>query len=407
MSNPSRSEKQVMQQPLTGIKVLDLSQTVAGPLCSMRLADMGAEVIKVEIPGRGDGLRHWGPPFLGGEGVYFLGLNRNKKSITLNLKSQKGKEIFFKILMESDVLIENFRPGTMERLGLEYEAIKRKNPRIIYCRISGYGQNGPYYKRGGYDLIAQGESGIMLVTGEEERPPSKVGIAVVDFGTGMNAAFGVLAALLAREKIGSGQIVDVALFDTAVYWMTFQQIGAYLASKKPPKRLGTAHPVAAPYEAYKTKDIYITIGCSADRNWKKLCKLLGKNELVNDPKFITNPKRVENSKKLTAILSKVFSTKKGDEWLQELREVGIPCGPVNTLDKVISDPQVIHRNMLVQIQHPTAGIIKVPGIPVKLSKTPGEIKTPPPKLGQHTKEILQEIGYSEEEIEEFQASNVI
>jgi crotonobetainyl-CoA:carnitine CoA-transferase CaiB-like acyl-CoA transferase len=407
MSNPSKSETKALPQPLTGIKILDLSQTAAGPLCSMMLADMGADVIKVEIPGRGDGLRHWGPPFLGGEGVYFLGLNRNKKSMTLNLKSQQGKDIFYKILLDADVLIENFRPGTMERLGLTYEEIIKKNPRIVYCRISGYGQNGPYYKRGGYDLIAQGESGIMLVTGEEERPPSKVGIAVVDFGTGMNAAYGVLAALFAREKIGTGQIVDVALFDTAIYWMTFQQIGAYLASKKPAKRLGTAHPVAAPYEAYKTKDIYITIGCSADRNWKKLCDILGKNELINDPRFLTNPKRVENRKSLTAILSQIFSTKKGDEWLRELREVGIPCGPINTLNKVVSDPQLLHREMLVEMNHPTAGTIKVPGIPVKLSQTPGEIKIPPPKLGQHTKEILLDLGYNEEEIQDLQANKVI
>jgi crotonobetainyl-CoA:carnitine CoA-transferase CaiB-like acyl-CoA transferase len=407
MSNHSKSETPGKQQPLTGIKILDLSQTAAGPLCSMMLADMGAEVIKVEIPGRGDGLRSWGPPFLSGEGVYFLGLNRNKKSLTLNLKSEKGKEIFFKLLIESDVLIENFRPGTMERLGLEYDEIRRKNPRIVYCRISGYGQNGPYYRRGGYDLIAQGESGIMEVTGEEDRPPSKVGIAIVDFGTGMNAAYGVLAALLAREKLGSGQIVDVALFDTAIYWMTFQQIGAYLASKIPAKRLGTAHPVAAPYEAYKTKDIYITIGCSADRNWKKLCELLGKPELITDPLFVTNPDRVKNRKQLTPILSTIFSTKTGDEWLQELRKVDIPCGSINTLDKVVSDPQVLHRKMLVEIKHPTAGAITVPGIPIKLSKTPGEIKTPPPKLGQHTKEILHELGYSAEEITEFQANNII
>ncbi|MFQ6081374.1 MAG: CaiB/BaiF CoA transferase family protein [Candidatus Bathyarchaeia archaeon] len=396
-----------MTQPLAGVRILDLSQMAAGPFCSMMLADMGAEVIKIEIPKVGDGLRRWGPPFLGGEGVYFLGLNRNKKSVTINLKSKGGREIFLKLLEKADALLENFRPGTMEKLGFGYEEVKRINPRIIYCRISGYGQTGPYSKRGGYDVLAQGESGLMTVTGEPDRPPgAKVGVAIVDLGTGMYAAYGILLALLAREKTGKGQMVDTALLDSAITWM-LQPIGSYLATGKHPKRLGTVHPVAAPYQAFKTKDIYITIGCAADRHWRKLCEVLGIEELADDPRFATNPKRVENREELASILSKVFATKEGDKWLKKMREAGIPCAPVNTLDRIVSDPQVLHREMLVEVDHPTAGRIMLTGIPVKLSETPGKIISPPPLLGQHTEEILRELGYSDEDIRKLREEGAI
>lgn len=399
--------KNIRYQALKGIRIIDLSQLAAGPLCSMMLADMGAEVIKIEIPDRGDSLRYWGTPYVGKDSVYFLGLNRNKKSVTLNLKKQKGKEVLFKMLRTADVLIENFRPGTMERLGLGYETVMSINPRIIYCQISGYGQNGPYREYGGYDLIAQGESGLMMVTGEEDGPPTKMGVAVVDYGAGMNAAYGVAVALLTREKTGKGQMIDVALFDTAVYWMTFYQIGSYLATGKPHKRLRTGHPLTTPYEAYKTRDIFITIGCSSDKHWKKFCEVIGRKKLTDDPMFETNLKRVENRAKLSSILSEVFVKKKGDEWLQLFRKAGIPCGPVNTIDNVVSDIQVLHREMLVEIDHPVAGKIKVPGIPVKLSETPGTIRLPPPILGQHTEEILKKMGYSTIDIKELKSDNVI
>jgi formyl-CoA transferase/CoA:oxalate CoA-transferase len=396
-----------MEQALKGIRIIELSQLAAGPLCSMMLADMGAEVIKIEIPDRGDGLRYWGTPYLGKDSVYFLGLNRNKKSVTLNLKNPKGKEVLFKMLRTADVLIENFRPGTMERLGLGYETVMCINDRIIYCRISGYGQDGPYREYGGYDLIAQGESGLMMVTGEEGDPPTKMGIAVVDYGAGMNAAYGVVVALLTREKTGKGQMIDVSLFDTAIYWMTFYQIGSYIARGKPHKRLRTGHPLATPYEAYKTRDSYITIGCSSDKHWKQFCKVINMNQLTENPLFETNLKRVENRAKLSKILNDVFIQKKAADWLQIFRKAGIPCGPVNTLDKVVSDTQVLHRKMLVEIDHPVAGKIKIPGIPVKLSETPGTIRLPPPILGQHTEEVLLKMGYNRTTIKELKKKHVI
>jgi len=394
-------------RPLDGIRVLDLSHMAAGPFCSMMLADMGAEVIKIEIPGKGDGLRRWGPPFLGNEGVYFLYLNRNKKSMTLNLKNSKGRWILTQLLQRADVLLENFVPGTMERLGLGPQKIMNLNPRLVYCRISGYGQTGPYSNRPGYDLLVQAQSGLMTVTGEPDRAPgTKVGVAIADFGTGMYAACGIVLSLLAREKTGKGQVADVALFDSVITWM-LQPLGSYLATGKLPERLGTVHPVAAPYQAFRTKDSYVVIGCAADEHWQKLCKVLEMDGLANDARFLTNPKRVENRKELEAILKEIFVREESDVWLRRMQEAGIPCAPVNTLDRVVIDPQVLQRRMLVEVDHPTAGRIQVPGIPVKLSDTPGSITDPPPLLGQHTSEILQELGYSPDQIGELRKEAVI
>jgi crotonobetainyl-CoA:carnitine CoA-transferase CaiB-like acyl-CoA transferase len=396
-----------MAPPLRGIRVLDLSQVVAGPFCSMLLADMGAEVIKIERPGVGDGLRRWGPPFLGGEGVYFLYLNRNKKSITLNLKSDEGRCIFTQLLERSDILLENFRPGTMERLGFGYEEASRINPGIIYCRISGYGQTGPYRDRGGYDLLAQGESGLISVTGEPDRPPGvKVGVAIVDMGAGLYATIGILLALLVREKTGRGQLIDVSLLDSAVSWM-LQPISYYLTTGELPRRLGTAHPVAAPYQAFKTRDIHITIGCAADRHWRALCHVLGLKELAEDPRFSTNPGRVKNREELARILGEAFERESGEFWLKRLQETGVPCAPVNTVDRVVALPQLRHREMFIEVEHPKAGRLKLIGMPIKLSETPEKISSPPPLLGQHTEEILRWLGYSLEEIRGLREKDVI
>jgi formyl-CoA transferase/CoA:oxalate CoA-transferase len=396
-----------MTQALEGIRVLDLSQMATGPFCSMMLADMGAEVIKVEIPKIGDGLRRWGPPFLGGESVYFLYLNRNKKSVTLNLKDEKGRKIFLELLKKADILIENFRPGTMEKLDLNYSLIQETNPRVIYCRISGYGQTGPHSSHGGYDILIQGESGLMVVTGELDHPPgAKVGVAIVDFGTGMYAAYGIMLALLNREKTGKGQVVDASLFDSAISWM-LQPIGSYMTTGMHPKRLGTVHPAAAPYQAFKTKEGYITIGCADDGHWKKLCEVLHVEQLVDDSRFATNPRRVENREELISTLNEIFVDKKSEEWLNEMLAVGIPCAPVNTFDKIVSDPQLLHRQMFVEMSHPTAGRITLVGIPIKLSETPGKIASPPPLLGQDTDHILRDIGYNDKDIERLREQGVI
>jgi crotonobetainyl-CoA:carnitine CoA-transferase CaiB-like acyl-CoA transferase len=394
-------------RPLDGVRVLDLSHMAAGPFCSMMLADMGADVIKIEIPGKGDGLRSWGPPFLGKEGVYFLYLNRNKKSMTLNLKSPKGRRVLIQLMQRADVLLENFVPGTMEKLGLGPQDIMNLNPRLVYCRISGYGQTGPYSNRPGYDLLVQAQGGLMTITGEPDHPPgAKVGVAIADLGTGMYAAYGIVLSLLAREKTGKGQVTDVALFDSVISWM-LQPIGSYLVTREMPERLGTVHPVAAPYQAFRTKDSYVVIGCAVDEHWQKLCDVLEIDELAKHARFATNPKRVENRKELESILKEIFVREESDVWLRRMQEAGIPCAPVNTLERVVMDPQVLQRRMLVEVDHPTAGRIQVPGIPVKLSDTPAKITDPPPLLGEHTSEVLQELGYSPDQIGELRKEGII
>ena len=390
---------------LKGLKVLDLSEVMAGPFCSMMLADMGAEVIKIEEPGRGDTSRQFGPPFPGGESVYYLSINRNKKSITLNLKSEEGKEIFLKLVSVADVLVESFRPGVMEKLGLSYKTIRKINPRLIYASVSAFGQNGPYRDRGGFDLIAQGESGLMALTGKANRPPVKLSIPICDIGTGMYLAYGIAVALMARERDGKGCRIDMALLDTAVSFLTYW-IGYYSAIGKQPERLGTSHPFIIPYQAFRAKDSYIIIAVN-DRLWRRLCEVLDLDELKENPKFTTNPKRFENQKEILSILNKVIATKKADDLLSSLRKVGVPCCRINTIDKVITNPQVIARKMVVDMNHTTAGRIKVAGIPIKFSKNPGKVRRPPPLLGQHTEEILLQLGHDKKTIKKLRKKSVI
>ncbi len=395
-----------MAKALEGIKVLDLSRALAGPYCTMMLADMGAEVIKLEMPGRGDDSRSWGPPFVEGESAYFMSINRNKKSITLNMKSDKSTEIIHKLIKQSDVLVENFRPGAMERLGLGYERVKEMNPRIIYCSISGFGQDGPYRMLPGFDQVLQGMGGLMSITGELGGPPIKVGVAIADISGGMFASNGILVALYNREKTGKGQMVDVSLLDSQVAWLTYRA-GAYFASGEIPQPMGSGHPVIVPYQAFKAKDVFINIAVGNDQLWERFCKAVGLENVMNDPKFATNAKRVENREEIVKIISDLIVTRDGEEWLKILTDAGIPCGPIYTVDKIFADPQVLHREMVKELDHPKAGKVKVTGIPIKLSDTPGEVETAPPVLGQHTQEVLTELGYSDQDLEKLKQENVI
>jgi len=395
-----------MSQVLKGIKVLDLTRALAGPYCTMLLADYGAEVIKVELPGTGDDTRGWGPPFVEGESAYFMSINRNKKSLTLDMKNTKSKDILERMIKQSDIIVENFRPGAADRLGLGYEQVKKINPKIIYCSISGFGQDGPYRELPGFDQTLQGMGGMMSITGEPNGPPMKVGVAIADISGGMFAAFGIMLALFHRQKTGKGQWVDTSLLDSQIAWLTYRA-GEYFASGKLPEKVGSGHPMIVPYQAFKAKDEYINIAAGNDQLWKRFCKVINMENIMDDPKFVTNAKRVENRKELIAILSKIIETKTGAEWLKLLEDAGIPAGPIYTLDKLFSDPQVLHRKMMVELTHPKAGKIKVTGVPVKLSEAPGEITAPPPLLGQHNKEVLKDLGYSAEEIEKLIADKVV
>lgn len=389
-----------MVKPLDGILVIDLSRVLAGPYCTMELADMGATVIKVEIPGSGDDTRAYGPPFLNGESTYFLSVNRNKHSMTLNLKHERGKEILRQLLAKGDVLVENFRPGTLEGLGFGYEAMHALNPRLIYCSISGFGQTGPYAQRPGYDLVVQGEGGVMSLTGEPDGAPMKVGNSFADITAGMNAFAGILLALLTRDRTGEGQWVDVSLLDCQVAMLTYQA-GIYFATGQSPPRLGNQHPSITPYETFECRDGYINIAAGNQGFWERFCKLAGLEHLLADERFSTMKRRIENRATLTPIIAAAAHTRTRQEWFELLDREGIPCGLIKNVAEVCTDPQVLARDMVIGLDHPTAGPIQVNGIPIKLSATPGDIKEPPPLLGQHTDAILADVlGYTASQIAE-------
>lgn len=397
-----------MPQALEGIKVLDLSRVLAMPYCSMMLGDLGAEIIRVERPGIGDETRHWGPPWLGELSAYYLCTNRNKKSITVDLKKKEGQEIIRELAKRSDIFLENFLPGTLEEMNLGYKDIRALNPRIIYASVTGYGQNGPYRDQPGFDFIIQAQGGIMSITGEADGPPMKVGVAIVDITAGLFACAAILAALHYREKAGLGQYIDIALLDAQVAWLA-NQASNYLISGKIPWRAGNAHPNIVPYETFMAKDgTYIALGVGNDNQWRKFCQAAQLTHLQDDPRYATNPKRVENRRELVAYLQKVFLEKDADEWLKLLREAEIPCGPINTIDRVLADPQVIARQMIVEMEHPAVGKYKVVGSPMKLSETPVQYRIPPPLLGEHTEEVLsKELGYSQEQINKLRQMKVI
>lgn len=396
-----------MQQPLDGVRVLDLSRVLAGPYCTMTLGDLGADVIKVEQPGSGDDTRTWGPPWVGTESAYFLCVNRNKRSITLDLKSEEGKKILQDLARDSDIVVENFKVGSLDRMGIGYEQMKEINPGLIWCSITGYGQTGPYASRAGYDFAAQGEAGIMSITGEANGEPMKVGVAIVDITTGLFASNAIMAALHARHSTGKGQHIDAALFTSAIAWLA--NIGSnYLTTGDLPKRLGNAHPSIVPYQTFPTKDLWIIIGAGNERQFHALCRILGLEHLNTDPRFKDNPSRVANRDELIPILSSVLETRNADDWLTEISGAGIPCGPINTLDRVFDHPQAKHRDMVVEIEHPTAGTIKLAGIPYLMSETPPSVRRYPPLLGEHTEEVLgDQLGYDAAAIQQFRQNGVI
>ena len=392
---------------LTGIRVLDLTRVLAGPYCTMFLGDLGAEVVKVEQPGTGDDTRGWGPPFVGGESAYFLCVNRNKKSLTLDLKSAEGIELLRRLARTADVLIENFRPGTMEGWGCGEEELRVLNPRLIYASLSGFGADGPMSGVPGYDLIVQAWGGLMSITGMPAGEPTKVGVAIIDLVAGLMLGKSIAAALYAREKLGVGQKIDTSLLEAAVACLI--NVGSnYLVDGKIPGRWGNAHPSIVPYQSFSTTDGYLVVGVASEGIWRRFCGAIGKVELAEDARFAKNSDRVENRETLIAILSKIFLSRRSDQWIAVLNKARVPCAPVQTLDQVFSAPQVVQREMLVAVDHPTAGTVRMAGIPVKLSATPASIRLPPPLLGQHTEAVLSAwLGMKKEQIEELKRKNVV
>lgn len=379
-----------MAGPLEGIRVVDLTRILAGPYCTMMLGDMGAEVIKIEHPQGGDDTRGWGPPFLNGVSTYFISINRNKKSLTLNLKDERGKELLRDLIRKGDVVVENFRPGTLDKLGFSWEEIHRINPSAIFASLSGFGQTGPRKNEPGFDVVIQGEGGIMSITGEPDGPPSKFGASIGDITAGMLAAQGVLLSLYHREKTGVGQMVDVGMLDGQVALLTYHANNYFGTGKLPPRR-GNKHPSITPYETYKCKDGYFNLGVGNDSLWRRFCDAMGLGHIKEDPKFAVNKDRVDNRLELQGILDPFFAEKTVEETIGTLREAGIPCGPINNLEQVLNEPQILAREMVVDIDVPVAGPTKVTGVPIKLSETPGAVRTPPPTLGQHTEEVLESV----------------
>lgn len=392
-------------KPLENLVVLDLTRVLSGPYCAMMLADFGANIVKIEQPGIGDDSRAFGP-FIGKESAYYMSLNRNKRSMTLNFKSQEARELFKKMVVKADVVLENFKPGTMDKFGLGYDVLKEINPNIIYGVVSGFGETGPYAAKPAYDIVVQAMGGIMSITGEEGTQGCRVGASVGDIVAGMFLAQGVMTALYHRAKTGEGQKVEVSMLDCQVAILE-NAISRYFVNGTSPTPLGNRHPSITPFEAFTAKDGSLIVGAGNDRLWHKLCVAINKPELENDPRFDSNANRTKNRAELKAILDEVFVTDDVDVWVAKLDEAAVPVAPINTVERVVNDPQVNFRNMIVEVEHPVAGKMKVPGVPVKMSKTPGAVETPAPLLGQHTDELLKEFGITEEEIAELRAKEAI
>ena len=379
-----------MAGALDGIRVLDLTRILSGPYCTMMLGDMGADVIKVENPSGGDDTRAWGPPFLNGVSTYYISVNRNKKSLTLNLKHKKGKEILAGLIRQSDVVVENFRPGTLDKLGFPWKEIHKINPRTILTAVSGFGHTGPRASEPGFDVVIQGEGGLMSITGEPGGPPTKVGASVADIVAGMLAAQGTILALYHREKTGKGQKVDISMLDGQVALLAYHANSFFATGNIPPRR-GNKHPSITPYETYQCVDGYLNLGVGNDSLWQRFCGAMDLENIKEDPRFAVNADRVQNREALQEILDKFFAGREIAATLDQLKKAGIPCGPINDISQVFSEPQVLAREMVVDMDVPEAGPTKLTGIPIKLSDTPGAVETPPPSLGQHTDEILESL----------------
>jgi len=394
------------QLPLPGVRVVDLTRVMTGPYCTMMLADMGADVIKIEQPGRGDDTRHWGPPFLAGEAVYYLSINRNKRGIALDLKHPEGKAVLWRLIEQADVLVENFSPGTIARLGFGYPDVSARRPEIVYCSISGFGQTGPGRERPGYDNVVQAVSGLMSITGPREGPPTKVGLPVADMTAGMFAAFAIVAALYRQARGGGGEYIDASLLAAQTTMMTYHAV-SYLMTGAVAGMSGNAHPTICPYDTYPTGDGYVAIAVGNDALWGRFCRVLGWEERIADPRYATNPARVAHREELTALVTGAFAGRTSADVLALMEAASVPAGPINTLDAVFADSQVQHEQLARTVVHPTIGALAVTGFPYHLASTDLEMRLPPPLLGEHTDAVLAELGYDAEAIQALRASGAI
>jgi crotonobetainyl-CoA:carnitine CoA-transferase CaiB-like acyl-CoA transferase len=393
---------------LDGIRILDLTRVLAGPFCTQMLGDLGADVIKVEATGRGDDTRHWGPPFTeAGESAYFMSANRNKRSLTLNLKSKAGLDILRQLIAQADVLVENFRTGTLAKWGLDWEALQAIKPDLIYCTITGYGYTGPYADRPGYDFMVQAMGGFMSVTGPADGEPVRAGVAITDLMTGTMASNAIMGALFNRERTGQGHRLDIALLDSQLAMMSYVAMN-YLVSGENPGRFGNGHPSIVPYQEFKAKDSYFAFAAGNDGQWGKFCRAIDKLEWTEDPRYATNVARVENRAEVVAMLNEVFGEKDAAEWMALCTEIGIPSAPINTFDKVFADPQVIARGLQQEAVHPTVGVVPMVASPLNVTTAPPTIRYAPPLLGEHSDEILSEaLGATEAEIDKWRKNGVI
>lgn len=394
--------------PLEAIRVIDLTQALAGPYCTMMLGDLGAEVIKVEPPGRGDMSRGWGPPFIEGESAYFLSINRNKRGLTVNFKTSEGQRILHQLAEGADVFVVNIpRLGSLQRGRIDPETLQSLNPRLIYCAISGYGFTGPKAGRGGYDVVAQGEAGLMSLTGEPEGGPIRFPTPMADITAGIYATIGILSALLARERTGQGQFVDVALLDSQVTWLA-NVGGSYFATGQRPPRLGNVHPTITPYQPLRARDKHLIVAVGTERLWQRFCALLSiEDTIMVDPRFAANAQRNEHRAELIPLLQEILGKEKADHWLERFVAAGIPSGPINFPDETLADPQILARGMIVELEHSLAGLVRSIGNPVHLSETPVTYRLPPPLLGEHNGEVLSGLGYDVRQVEGLREQGVV